>query len=540
MNWFKSLSIDIKIALIGAVGIIGLLLNIGLGYWLAAKNGVRLTNIREVNFPVLERTNANVARMVRIKDLLGTAVYTEDEDLVKETIDVLAKKMQKAFDEIIEIEPARTPAIEELQQSFKKYYEIARNVTLGLINDEIPESRKREASLKMINAMNDFEKKMHNYRKTEYSSFIGSIDGTVKAFKEGNRLSLLMGILLIAIMIAAVTAVGRLINSNISRVANSLGEIASGEGDLTKRLSTPSKDVIGLLVNNFNTFMKKLHNIIADIAGSTDHLSTVAKEMSSVSKKSYKSAQNQQVKTEEVAIAMNEITESINEVAKNAETAAKAAENANKEARSGSQVVENTIGVINSLADEVEGASEVIKQLKTESENIGKVLGVIQNISEQTNLLALNAAIEAARAGEHGRGFAVVADEVRILAERTQDSTREISAVIEILQSGANQAVEVMDRGREQASLSVKEAVKAGESLDIITEAVNTITEMNRQIAKSAKEQEQVVNEINQNIKTIKDISEQTSSGAQKTASAGEKMEQLACHLKGLVGRFKV
>ncbi len=540
MNWFKSLSIDIKIALIGAVGIIGLLLNIGLGYWLAAKNGVRLTNIREVNFPVLERTNANVARMVRIKDLLGTAVYTEDEDLVKETIDVLAKKMQKAFDEIIEIEPARTPAIEELQQSFKKYYEIARNVTLGLINDEIPESRKREASLKMINAMNDFEKKMHNYRKTEYSSFIGSIDGTVKAFKEGNRLSLLMGILLIVIMIAAVTAVGRLINSNISRVANSLGEIASGEGDLTKRLSTPSKDVIGLLVNNFNTFMKKLHNIIADIAGSTDHLSTVAKEMSSVSKKSYKSAQNQQVKTEEVAIAMNEITESINEVAKNAETAAKAAENANKEARSGSQVVENTIGVINSLADEVEGASEVIKQLKTESENIGKVLGVIQNISEQTNLLALNAAIEAARAGEHGRGFAVVADEVRILAERTQDSTREISAVIEILQSGANQAVEVMDRGREQASLSVKEAVKAGESLDIITEAVNTITEMNRQIAKSAKEQEQVVNEINQNIKTIKDISEQTSSGAQKTASAGEKMEQLACHLKGLVGRFKV
>ncbi len=540
MNWFKSLSIDIKIALIGAVGIIGLLLNIGLGYWLAAKNGVRLTNIREVNFPVLERTDANVARMVRIKDLLGTAVYTEDEDLVKETIDVLAKKMQKAFDEIIEIEPARAPAIDELQRSFKKYYEIARNVTLGLINDEIPESRKREASLKMINAMNDFEKKMHNYRKTEYSSFIGSIDGTVKAFKEGNRLSLLMGILLIVIMIAAVTAVGRLINSNISRVANSLGEIASGEGDLTKRLSTPSKDVIGLLVNNFNTFMKKLHNIIADIAGSTDHLSTVAKEMSSVSQKSYESAQNQQVKTEEVAVAMNEITESINEVAKNAETAAKAAENANKEARSGSRVVENTIGVINSLADEVEGASEVIKQLKTESENIGKVLGVIQNISEQTNLLALNAAIEAARAGEHGRGFAVVADEVRILAERTQDSTREINAVIEILQSGANQAVEVMDRGRKQASLSVKEAVKAGESLEIITEAVNTITEMNRQIAKSAKEQEQVVNEINQNIKTIKDISEQTSSGAQKTASAGEKMEQLACHLKGLVGRFKV
>ncbi|HHS84273.1 MAG TPA: methyl-accepting chemotaxis protein, partial [Gammaproteobacteria bacterium] len=313
-----------------------------------------------------------------------------------------------------------------------------------------------------------------------------------------------------------------------------------GGGDLTRRLSTTSTDAIGRLVSSFNIFMDKLHDIISDVTNSTGQLATAAKEMSSISQESNEGVSKQQAQTEQVATAMNEMSTSVTEVAHNAEAAAEAAKNASGEARSGSQVVQNTVKAINALASEVEGAATVIKQLETDSENIGGVLEVIRGISEQTNLLALNAAIEAARAGEQGRGFAVVADEVRTLASRTNESTQEIQAMIERLQSGTGHAVEVMGKGREQAEISVDQAAKAGQSLEAITDSIATINDMNSQISSSASEQGGVAREINQNISVISEIGEQTSQGAQRIATASQEMAQLASQLQALVGRFKV
>ncbi len=540
MNWFRSLSINAKIMLIGAVGIAGFVLYTGFGYRQAALNEKKLVGIREINYPVLERTDANVARMVRIKDLLGTAVYTEDEDLVSETTDQLAKRMQKAFKEIAAIDPSRSESVAALQKAFKNYYDTARSVTLGLINGEIPEDKRQEASLKMIDAMNDFEKRMREYRKREYNSFISAVDGTIDSFKRANVTGLIIGTLLTLILIMAVFTIGRMINRSISQVADSLEEIATGEGDLTRRLSTPSSDVIGKLVLNFNTFMKKLQTIIRDVVSSTERLSSVAGEISSLSKESNESARIQHEKTEEVAVAIEELVHSIDEVAKSAEAASKAAQNARHEAHNGSEVVGSTISAIQRVADEVQEASEVISKLKNDTENIGRVLEVIRDISDQTNLLALNAAIEAARAGEHGRGFAVVADEVRTLAARTHDSIQEIRAVIELLQSGTGEAVEVMHRGREQAVLSVERAGKAGESLETIIKAVSAISEMNRNISESAGDQTEVVAEISRNIGAIKRVGEKTYEGAEKTAHAAQTIAESTTNLKRLMERFKV
>ncbi|HHL45821.1 MAG TPA: HAMP domain-containing protein [Gammaproteobacteria bacterium] len=540
MNWFKSLSVNAKIMLIGAVAIFGFTLNLGFGYWVAVNNEARLGNIREISFPVLERTDANVARMTRIKDLLGIAVYTEDEEMVSETTDKLAEQIRQAFSEIMRIEAAQSSAVGELQALFDSYYDTARNVTLGIINGTIPEAERQAATLKMVYALKAFEGKMLDYRKREYDHFLATVDGTRQASRKGTRSSLIIGLVMALILSFAIITVGRLINNSIAEVADSLEEIATGGGDLTRRLSTSSTDAIGRLVNSFNTFMDKLQNIISDVANSTTQLATAAREMSSISQESKEGVNEQQAQTERVAAAMNEMSSSVTEVARNAEAAAEAAGKASEEARSGSRVVQSTVKAINALASEVEGAATVIKRLEADSENIGGVLEVIREISEQTNLLALNAAIEAARAGEQGRGFAVVADEVRTLASRTNESTQEIQTMIERLQSGTGHAVAVMSKGREQAEISVDQAAKAGQSLEVITDSITTINEMNNQISSSAGEQGGVAREINQNISVISEIGEQTSRGAQRIATASQEMAQLASQLQSLVGRFRV
>ena len=249
--------------------------------------------------------------------------------------------------------------------------------------------------------------------------------------------------------------------------------------------------------------------------------------------------QRQQVETEQVATAMNEMVATAQNMVDNAEMAASATEQADNEAQAGSKVVTQNIAQINGLADAVERAAEVIHRLEGDSESIGTVLDVIRGIAEQTNLLALNAAIEAARAGEQGRGFAVVADEVRSLASRTQESTQEIQAMIEQLQSGAREAVKAMSDGREQAQASVEQAARAGSSLEAITHAVASIREMNRHISDAARQQGEVADEINRNLSTITQVAEQTSEGTESLGEASSKLAGLSQQLQSLVGHFK-
>ncbi|MGE7992329.1 methyl-accepting chemotaxis protein [Pseudomonas sp. NPDC089554] len=283
-----------------------------------------------------------------------------------------------------------------------------------------------------------------------------------------------------------------------------------------------------------------LRQLIGGIGDGVTQIASAAEELSAVTEQTNSGVNNQKVETDQVATAMNQMTATVHEVARSAEQASEAALMADQQAREGDRVVGEAIAQIERLAGEVQNSSEAMNQLKAESDKIGSVLDVIKSVAQQTNLLALNAAIEAARAGEAGRGFAVVADEVRSLAQRTQQSTEEIEELIANLQSGTQRVASVMDNSRELTGSSVELTRRAGGSLETITRTVSSIQAMNQQIAAAAEEQTAVAEEINRSVMNVRDISEQTSAASEQTASSSVELARLGTHLQGLVARFRL
>ncbi|SQF94354.1 histidine kinase, HAMP region: chemotaxis sensory transducer [Paucimonas lemoignei] len=312
------------------------------------------------------------------------------------------------------------------------------------------------------------------------------------------------------------------------------------KGDLSKDLSSTRQDEMGQLQNSMQAMTQSLRALISGISDGVVQISSAAQQLSAVTEQTSVGVNSQKDETDQVATAMNQMTATVFEVARNAQEASQAAAHADQQAREGDQVVAEAIGQIEQLADEVKSSTQAMNVLKLESEKIGGVLDVIKSVSQQTNLLALNAAIEAARAGEAGRGFAVVADEVRGLAQRTQQSTEEIEELIAALQNGTQQVATTLDNSRSLTDNSVQLSRRAGSALEQITRTVSTIQDMNRQIATSGEQQSAVAEQINRNIISVRNISEQTATASDETAASSVELARLGMHLQELVAKFRV
>lgn len=342
----------------------------------------------------------------------------------------------------------------------------------------------------------------------------------------------------ISLAVIAGLAVARSINNPLQRVLKALLDVAGG--DLTVRVNVDSRDEMGMLAGEVNAMAAKLNSIMNRVAANTTHVASAATELYSTSEQMATGAEEVAAQAGTVATAGEEMAATSTEIAHNCMNAFHCSEQASASATSGSAIVRETLDVMNKIAVQVTQSAKTIETLGSRSEQIGEIVEVIEDIADQTNLLALNAAIEAARAGEQGRGFAVVADEVRALAERTAKATKEISAMIKAIQQETKQAVSVMQNGVREVEKGTREAGRSGEALEGILEKINSVSQQVSQIATAAEQQTATTTEISNNMQQITSVIDETAKGAQQSALAASQLAKLSDELQRIVAEFKL
>ncbi len=397
-----------------------------------------------------------------------------------------------------------------------------------------PDSDIYQQALQNIPAQANQLRKLSNELVSLYTSIAEN------NYKQIMYATIAMVVLVLFILISAAFYFKATIINRINKTYHGIQNIARGQGELTRRLNDQSDDELGELARAFDAFVDKLHKMVLNISNEIRLLTDSAAKTETIANKTSVAIQQQQSDTQQLANALQEMAESINEVANNATNTEQKTQHVDESMQKGMSIVNQTVHGIQEIATEVDKATATLNKLEAESDSIGSVLDVIRSIAEQTNLLALNAAIEAARAGEQGRGFAVVADEVRTLASRTQESTQEIQTMIERLQAGTKQAVKVMNESKNKVDHNVEQSNQAGEMLASITLAVATISQMNAQIASTTEEQSATTNEINRNITSIMSAVNLSADNAELADKATEDLKKITSDLEKLIQQFRV
>ena len=538
MKFLLRLSIRYKIMAIALIGILGLSIYLFFSIQAQQATEVQLDRIEHVIFPTIERVDRSGGLLFKLRNQLGTALSEEDIDLIGEA-ELSAQKLDTLLIEIIHLNEKNQDLL-QLQKIYRNYQQNSIALARGMLDGSVDFTQLASQAAKVNQSYDDFSNELFKFRDQSYNNFAQSIKTTNEQNKKTSIMGIIIALVVIVVLIFSAWSIANIITKTLNRIVHSLADMSTGKGDLTIRLKTRAEDEVGDLVNNFNGFITHLQLLIKVMANLSAGVSDGADKVKTIAGKTQLGIHHQQDEINLVATAINEMAATAQEVSRNAEQAANATQQAKEGTHQSQKIMTENITSISALVADVEHAREVIKNLAKESALIGNASQVIQGIAEQTNLLALNAAIEAARAGEQGRGFAVVADEVRSLAARTEESTTEIQSIIERLQSGTEQAVNAMESSREKAVKVVDQSQATESSLISIMTNVDTINNMNNQVASAAIEQSAVSEEVSANIVKINEVSEDTVDEAAKTSQASSDLAEQAKNLRKIVNEFKV
>ncbi|MNF49501.1 Methyl-accepting chemotaxis protein PctC [compost metagenome] len=538
---FKAISLTLKLSLPPAVALIGLLLFVGYTALQLVDNDSRLVTLEKQSYPTLETADKVNFQFSRIPGLLNSAVAAGERETLDEARKVLAG-VSASLRDLESLTDARTDRAKELQDwsaAIRRYADNAFASSDDLLDGAAFEDLRSNLD-RMAVDLKRAKEAGDRFRSHAYADFQSSLKQVRTDNATTTRVGyLLSGFLLLVVSIGSVLVIRQVMN-NIQGVIQSLRAIASGDGDLTRHVNVESGDEIGEMIGLFNGLLDRLQGTIRQIIETAGPLEQMSRELHRLTRGAEQSAHSQQGRTESISRDIGTMTSSIQEVAQRSRQASEEASAATRQAEEARQNIDSLSSSIGDLGNSVLSSVQAMQQLEEETQQVGSVLTVIRSIAEQTNLLALNAAIEAARAGEQGRGFAVVADEVRNLAQKTAASTAEIQSIIQRLQSSANGVLHAMTLNGAKARASIERSEQATLTLEAIARAVRQIDELNAGIAQFTQEQIGLSRSIQQDTEMLQQDTQATTQGADTTARLGEQLVSTGDHLRSATAQFRI
>ncbi|HEY8941420.1 MAG TPA: methyl-accepting chemotaxis protein [Cellvibrio sp.] len=533
------LTIAKKLMLLVTIALLGFVISQGYSQWVERFNSERLAEVERRLYPTLDMTTVNLDSLLLMEQQINSSVTTGDEAPL-EHAEKHYQEIRANLQKLSVLNKAMGTQLQEIDGVLQDWYTTAVRIAKSFIGGNVDFEKVGAEAATNAEKLKKLRKMLATMKENTAQEFTSSIRTTIESSKSAGRIALAIAVCVVIALVVLSSVIGRSITSSINEVTSSLKEMSSGAGDLTKRIDYPGHDEIRYLVKYFNAFVEKLHGSFANVSQDVGGLAQVASRLTNSSSQNLGRINEQARAISAMRTSIEELMKTVNEIAEFAGHASSQAQDASSAAARGKDTLTANVTTISTLAEEVRSAANVVNRFEEFSADVGQLLNTIQTVAEQTNLLALNAAIEAARAGEHGRGFAVVADEVRGLAVRTRQATEEIHKVISELRAVSASAVTAMQGSVERANRGVEATAASGEVLNSILNNVETISSINEKIAAATQEQTVTFSHVSEHVNGIYHNTQLVTSTTNELDEISRDISHISEALRKVATQFRV